>query len=183
MQKYKLWLLFFFTIFSFTFAMIIWTIVKASQAPVHKDESFLASYHEVDDNYNDIMMSNQKFLQNYDVVVTLNDKKIDLSLEDIYYSQRVMEKRTNHKNLLKIGENVIAVSIQDKSGNEIKDAKINMRVMRTGESYSDINLNEFKYDDSYKASAKLEIEGRWNITGVIEVGDLKGYLFVKTNAI
>ena len=97
MQKYKLWLLFFFAIFSFTFAMIIWTITKATQAPVHKDEAFLSSYHDVDKNYNDMMLSNQKFLQKYDVKISFNGKEIPLSMEDVYFSQRVMENRTNHK--------------------------------------------------------------------------------------
>ena len=184
MQKYRLWLLFFFAIFSFTFSMIIWTITQASKAPVHKDESFLHSYQHVDNNFNDMMESNRKFIEIYDVTVFLNDKSTALDIEDIFYSQRVMEKRTNHKDMLNIGQNRISVTIKDKNGDYISDAKINIRVMRTGESYNDINLDDFKFaNNGYSSNAELKIKGRWNITGVIEIKGLKGYLFIKTNTI
>ena len=71
----------------------------------------------------------------------------------------------------------------DKLGETIDNAKVRMRLVRTVDDSSDISLDDFKFDETYSATVKIGIEGRWNITGVIEIGNLKAYLFVKTNAI
>ncbi len=182
MQKYKLWLLFFFTIFSFTFAMIIWTIVKASQTPVHKDESFLQSYAEVDEGYNDMVISTKKFNDKYEVFIYVNDNKVPLSMDDIKISYRVFEKRTENKKLLQLGKNSLKVELKDKEGNIIQNPNINIRVIRAIDTYNDIDLTEFTLENGfYTANADIAIEGNWNITGFVEVDGLKGSLYIKTN--
>ncbi len=62
MRKYKLWLLFFFVIFGFTLGMIVWTVKSAVNTPVYEDRSFLSSYHIVDEDYNNMIEDNKKFL-------------------------------------------------------------------------------------------------------------------------
>ncbi len=182
MQKYKLWLLFFFAIFSFTFAMIIWTIVKASSAPVHQDESFLQSYHSVDENYNKIVTSNMIFQKKYDAFIYINDKKLPLTIDDVYMSQRVFEARSLNKKLLNVGKNSISVEIKDKNGNIIQKPTINIRVTRTMDHYSDVDLDSFELKEGiYVAQADVKTEGNWNITGFIEVEGIRGSFFIKTN--
>jgi len=184
MKKYKLWLLFFFTIFAFTFSMIVWTIVKTSQAPVHEDESFLTSYHDIDSNFNNIVIANSHFKKLFNIEFKFNDTKTDLTMQDIFYSQRVIEKKSKHKNMLKIGSNEITVTITDKQGNKIENAKINLRITRATIHDHDIDLNDFKYSNlSYKTVAQINIQGNWNITGIVEVNGTKGYLFIKTNTL
>lgn len=182
MQKYKLWLLFFFTIFSFTFAMIIWTIMKASQTPVHEDKSFLQSYQTVDDNYNDIVISTKKFNEKYEVFLYVNNNKLPISTDDIYVSYRVFEDRDLNKKLLQVGENSIQVMLKDKEGNIVPNPNINIKIIRAIDTYHDIDLNEFSLKDGlYTAKADISTEGNWNITGYIEVDGLKGSLYIKTN--
>lgn len=96
-MKRNYWPLFFIGIFSFVFGMIIWTIKSATSVPVYEDNSFLKSYQEVDENYNDYMESNLKFLSKYEFEFVLNGKKVELSTQDIKYSQRVLEKNLNTK--------------------------------------------------------------------------------------
>ncbi|XPV82171.1 MAG: hypothetical protein ACNI22_16750 [Halarcobacter sp.] len=74
-MKRNYWPLFFIGIFSFTFGMIVWTIYSAVNTPVHEDETFLKSYHELDEDFNDIVKSNQQFLSKYNFKIYINKKK------------------------------------------------------------------------------------------------------------
>ncbi|WP_419673186.1 hypothetical protein [Aliarcobacter butzleri] len=119
-MKRNYWPLFFIGIFSFVFSMIIWTITKAVSVPTVEDRSFMKKYQDVDEHFNVMMESNQKFLSKYNFEMYLNDKEFDLTTEDIKYSQRVIEKYSENKNLLKIGQNNIKIVITDKVTKEKK---------------------------------------------------------------
>lgn len=182
MQKYKLWLLFFFTIFSFTMGMIVWTIMSASKAPVHKDESFLREYADVDANYNEIVLSNKKFNEMYDASIYVGGKKLPISIDEVFMSQRMFDTKSQNKKLLTFGDNNIEFEIKDKNGIVIKNPIIKLRVTRTMDHYNDINIENFDLvDGKYTADAKVEKEGNWNLTGFIEIDSLKGSFFIKTS--
>ena len=111
MKKRNYWPLYFIAIFAFTVYMIIWTIYKAMQAPVVEDRSFMQKYQYVDENYNNIMTSNINFLEKYSLELDLNGKIFPLTTEDIKYGQRVIEKYSNHKDVLKVGENSLKILV------------------------------------------------------------------------
>lgn len=177
-MKRNYWPLLFIGIFTFTLGMIIWTIVSAVNTPVNEDKTFLQSYQNIDNNFNDILMLNEKFKKKYDFKITINNRTFGLTTEDIFYSQRVLEKKTTHKNLLKKGENSILVKLYDKKQNEIKNTIVNFRVTKATNNKSDMDF------DKFDVKVNIPIQGNWNITGSIETenGD-KGYFYIKTNAI
>ncbi|MCH9740577.1 MAG: FixH family protein [Epsilonproteobacteria bacterium] len=182
-QKYHLWLLFFFAIFGFTFAMIIWTVKSAVDTPVYEDRSFLDSYQHVDDNFNDMMIKNHKFNLRYDTKVTVNERTIGLEIKDAFLGYRSLEKQSTNQNILLIGENTISVVINDKQTNKaVDDANITFQVTRSIEDMYDINLNSFTYSEgSYNSTAKIDLAGNWNILAKIQVAEDTGYLYIKTN--
>lgn len=165
--------------------MIIWTIYSSTQAPVNQDESFLNTYQNVDENFNDIAMANENFLNNYDFVLKVNKQEFGLTYSDIFYSQRVIESRSPHKDILNVGDNQVQIIIKNRATKEvISDAQIALRVTRATNNKSDINLESFEQNqDSYQSNFELTMKGNWNITGVVSIGDNKGYIFLKTNAI
>lgn len=184
MQKYHWWLLFFFAIFGFTFAMIIWTISSASKVDIHEDQSFLSSYHDVDSNFNTMMVSNAKFAQKYSVQLSFNDKRTEVSVDDVFLAQRALEKKSKNKNLLKVGENNVAVFLTDLNGNPVDDAKIKILLTRSTTNHNDIVLESFEHESNvYKTQTSIDIEGNWNITGTIQVGKDSAHFYIKTKSI
>lgn len=182
-QKYHLWLLFFFAIFGGTFSMIVWTVKSAVNTPVYDDRSFLSSYHDVDYNFNEMMISNAKFNARYNATITVNDRTIAFEIKDVFLGQRSLEKQSVNQDMLQVGENTVSVVITDKKSNEkISNAEVNLQVTRAIEDMYDINLNGIKSDNgTYKTSAKIDLAGNWNITGSVTVGEDTTYLYIKSN--
>ena len=185
-MKRNYWPLFFIGIFGFTFYMIVWTIMSASKVPVIEDKSFMKKYLDVDDNYNTMMDSNKLFSSKYDLELTLNGKVFPLTTEDIKFSQRVIEKYSLNKNLLKIGNNSLKLIITDKNTNEKKDAIINLTISKTISADSDqllTNENFTNTDKIYTSKFEIKESNNWIITGDFIVDGINGYIYIKTNAI
>jgi hypothetical protein len=182
-QKYHLWLAFFFLIFGGTFSMIVWTVKSAVATPVYDDKSFLSAYHDVDDNFNKMMVQNHRFNTLYDVKVKINERTIAMEIKDAFLGQRSLEKQSANQNMLKVGENSLSVSVTNKKSNEVvSDANVTFQITRAIEDMYDIDLNSFAYDNgTYKTEAKIELAGHWNIYGTIKIADAIGYLYIKTN--
>ena len=185
-MKRNYWPLLFIGIFSFTFAMIIWTINSAVKVPVHEDRSFIKTYQDVDMNYNNIMNSNKDFKVKYKMAIKLNDKKVEFSTEDIKYSQRVLEKISQHKNLLKKGNNTLVLEAIDKQTNEKKKIDIALKITKSISDKDDIDLvtSDFSNNEkTYSSIFEIKEENNWNITGSFTIDGSIGYIFIKTNAI
>ena len=185
-MKRNYWPLFFIGIFGFTIAMIIWTIKSAVSVPVVEDRSFMKKYQDVDDHYNEIMDSNKLFLSKYDFELILNDKKFSLTTDDIKYSQRVMEKISQHKNTLKIGQNDIKIVVLDKITKNKKDINIELVISKTISNDSGIILKNENFQNNigiYNSLFEIKEENNWIITGSFTVDGIVGYLYIKTNAI
>lgn len=185
-MKRNYWPLFFVAIFSFVFSMIVWTVHSAVSAPVIEDKSFMKKYQDVDEHYNDMMTSNDKFLSKYDFELDVNDKKFDLTTNDIKYSQRVMEKYSQHKDILKVGHNSFKIIVVDKITKEKQDVNIELEVSKSISADADLILkNEhFKNDDKvFNSTFELKDETNWIITGSFTVNQTVGYIYIKTNAI
>ena len=185
MKKRNYWPLYFIAIFAFTVYMIIWTIYKAMQAPVVEDRSFMQKYQYVDENYNNIMTSNINFLEKYSLELELNGKIFPLTTEDIRYGQRVIEKYSNHKDVLKVGENSLKILVLNKTTKEIVPINIDLLITKTMSDDSNLNLkdeNFTKDKNIYTTNFNLNEETNWIITGSFKVEDETGFIFIKTNA-
>ena len=185
MKKRNYWPLYFIAIFAFTVYMIIWTIYKATQVPVVEDRSFMQKYQYVDENYNNIMTSNINFLEKYNLELDLNGKIFPLTTEDIKYGQRVIEKYSNHKDVLKVGENSLKISVLNKITKEIVPINIDLLITKTMSDDSNLNLkdeNFTKDKNIYTTNFSLNEETNWIITGSFKVEDETGFIFIKTNA-
>ncbi|KLD98712.1 hypothetical protein [Aliarcobacter butzleri] len=185
-MKRNYWPLFFVGIFSFVFSMIVWTISKAVSVPTVEDRSFMKKYQDVDEHFNVMMESNQKFLSKYNFEMYLNDKEFDLTTEDIKYSQRVIEKYSENKNLLKIGQNNIKIVITDKVTKEKKDVKIDLVVSKTMTNDSDISISNDNFtnaNNTFSSNFDIKEANNWIITGSFNVDETIGYIYIKTNAI
>lgn len=185
-MKRNYWPLLFIGIFGFTFAMIVWTIISASSVPVIEDYSFKKKYQDVDENYNNMMDSNALFQSKYNFELQINDKSFPLTTEDIRYSQRVIEKYSLNKNLLKVGNNILKVIVLDKTTNEKKDVLIDLTLSKTISDDSDkvLTSDDFKNEDkTYISSFEIKEENNWIITGSFIVDGITGYIYIKTNAI
>jgi len=182
-QKYHLWLAFFFLIFGGTFSMIIWTVKSAVATPVYDDKSFLSSYHDVDDNFNRMMVQNQRFNNLYDVQVTINERTLGMEIKDAFLGQRSLEKQSTNQNMLKVGDNSFSVIITSKESAEIvSDANVTFQITRAIEDMYDIDLNTFTYaNGSYTTTAKIDLAGNWNVHGTIKVAEDIGYFYIKTH--
>lgn len=186
-MKRNYWPLFFIGIFSFTLGMIIWTIYSAVQTPVHEDNTFLKSYQDIDKDFNKIVESNNLFLTKYDFKIKINKKEFGLVFNDMFLSQRVLEEKSNHKNIFINGNNKIYVEIIDKETlKPVDNAVINLGITRpTNNNNSQSYSNEdIKYlDGKYSLDFTLPLKGNWNITGTFKIGDNIGYLFIKSDAV
>ena len=185
MKKRNYWPLYFIAIFAFTVYMIIWTIYKATQVPVVEDRSFMQKYQYVDENYNNIMTSNINFLEKYSLELDLNGKIFPLTTEDIKYGQRVIEKYSNHKDILKVGENSLKILVLNKTTKEIIPLSIDLLITKTMSDDSNVNLkdeNFTKDKNIYTTNFSLNEETNWIITGSFKVEDETGFIFIKTNA-
>ena len=185
-MKRNYWPLFFIGIFGFTFAMIIWTIKSAVSIPVIEDKSFMKKYQDVDDHFNEMMDSNKLFLSKYNFELTLNGKVFPLTTEDIKYSQRVIEKISEHKDILKVGQNDMKIIISDKITKEKKDATIELVITKVMSNESDIILRNENFQNSNgvnNSTFELKEANNWIITGSFTVDGIIGYIYIKTNAI
>ncbi|NQY52558.1 MAG: hypothetical protein HRT42_03190 [Campylobacteraceae bacterium] len=187
MKKRNYWPLFFIGIFTFTLGMIFWTIKSAINTPVNEDETFLVSYHHLDENFNNIMASNEEFKKSYTFILNINGKELELTTSDIYASQRIIEKKSKHKDMYKLGNNIISISVQDKDNKALDNLEINFSITVATNNKSDINLSnkdlEYK-NNKYVTIVKIPKVGNWNITGSVKTQDgNKGYFFIKSNAI
>ncbi len=185
-MKRNYWPLFFIGIFGFTFAMIIWTIKSAVSLPVIEDKSFMKKYQDVDDHFNEMMDSNKLFLSKYDFELTLNGKVFPLTTEDIKYSQRVIEKISQHKDILKVGNNDMKIIISDKITKNKKDATIELVITKVMSNESDIILRNENFQNSNgvnNSTFELKEANNWIITGSFTVDGIIGYIYIKTNAI
>lgn len=182
-KKRNYWPLLFIAIFTFTLGMIIYTIVSAINTPVNEDKTFLLNYHNIDANFNKIMKDNDAFVKEYDFVIRINGKSFPLSTEDLFYSQRVLEKKSLHKDLLKKGFNTIVIEVINKATKKNVSFEGAFRVTKSTNSASDIDFSN-KNTKIFKSEVIIPIEGNWNITGKVKMKDKNiASFYIKTNAI
>ncbi len=104
-----------------------------------------------------------------------------------FLSQRVLEEKSNHKDIFINGNNSISIKIKDKKTQEfIKNSIVSFRISRptNHNNTMDFENKDFKMiDNAYVLNTKLPLKGNWNITATFKIGNDVGYLYIKSNAI
>ncbi len=162
--------------------LIYWTIATTLSSDVGKDadNAFLTTYHNVDDNFNQMSALNQKFQQKYNIKFDFNGTQIvGLSVDDVFLAQRAVQARKIRKDMILVGENKFSIHIQDKDGNAIGSKNIDILVTKNTTHAEDVKL-QFKNEDT--KTFQIGSIGYWNITGTVDVNGDKGYFYIKTNA-
>jgi len=170
--------------FAFSLGLIFWTIKMTLGAGVGLDDdnTFMSSYHTVDDNYNKIITSNNKFEKLYSTHLVINGKDIgQLTYDDIYLSQRIIKKRTIRKNILKLNENDIKLIVKNKKTNEtVKDVDSTIVFTMPSSHKFDKTVKISNTNESYKVNiGKISY---WNIMGSVNINGNTGHFYIKTNA-
>jgi hypothetical protein len=167
----------------FSLILIFWTVYMVVQSAVgtDDDDSFLSNYHYVDEHYNDIMISNQNFAKKYNIKFFINDTQIDgLITKDIFLSQRAIKDRKTRKNLLHLGDNSFKYIIFTKDGQEVATKSVGNFLITMSVSHDhDVKL---QIGSKKVQQFNIKSKGYWNITGTVEIGNQKGYIFLKTDA-
>ncbi len=133
-----------------------WTIKVALKNPVQLDNSYMMKYQDVDENINEILQKQIAF-----------DAKYRLMMD---------------QNSLKLGKNRAKISIWDREGNFVKNAKVTALVTRPDTTMYDIELKNFTLANGVYVSEDFDIDkkGRWNILFKIAVGDDVKYVTYKS---
>ena len=139
-------------------ALIIGTIIVASNNAVEPSDLYMQNYHEVDENANEIIMTQIAFNKKYAVA---------------YLGKGLDPKET-----------VVAYRITDKSGTPVNDAKISVVITRPNTHAYNLKLENptLRADGEYEfASITLPKEGRWNIMADIRIGSDQRYYNLKAD--
>lgn len=139
------------------FSASVATVVIASSAPVQKSDTYMMDYHEADDRANEIINNSIAF--------------------NGLYSIKFAPKSFSSKNAS------IAYKIEDKQGNVIKDAKLEVVLTRPDTHKYDIKLGEASLKDGlYSFDAiRLPKEGRWDIMAKVTIGKEQKFYNLKTD--
>jgi len=162
--------------------LIYWTIATTLSSDVGKDEdlAFLNTYHNVDDNFNNMIASNQKFDAKYNIKFDFNGTQIiGLTVDDVFLARRAVELRDTRRDMIFVGKNKFTILVQDKQGNIITTKNIDIRVTKNTTHTENVDL-KFVNEDTKEFD--IGSIGYWNITGTVEIGSDKGFFYIKTNA-
>ena len=171
--------------FLFSISLIAWTIVMTLGAGVGKDNdnTFMSYYHNVDENFNQIMLANQNFQSKYDIEIKINDfVENSLTYDDIYLSQRVIQSRKIRKDILHIGENNVSVIVKDKATKK-EIQQIETSILFTMPSTHLYDKEVVLNKNTSSNNIAIVKKSYWNIMGKIKIGNDIGNFYIKTNAI
>ncbi len=171
--------------FLFSISLITWTIMMTLGAGVGKDNdnTFMSYYHDVDENFNQIIVNNDRFSEKYIIEIRINDFILsELSYQDIYLSQRVIKERKDRRNILSTQDNSILVTVKDKNSKKIIE-NIDVKILFTMPSTHEFNQEIVMKHSNETKKVVLNKKAYWNIMGSIKIGKEIGQFYIKTNAI
>lgn len=133
------------------------TIKVAINNPVEMSEYGMQSYHEYDDNVNDIINAKIEFDKQYTIA---------------FLTPQISEQAS-----------VIAYAVKDKSGNAIEDANISVILTRPDTCKLDIALDKPRVKNGVYTFKAIDLPqaGRWDIMAKITVGENQRYYNVKAD--
>ncbi|MDP3265929.1 MAG: FixH family protein [Sulfuricurvum sp.] len=149
------WIIAISTIIIIGFAIA--TIKVAINNPVEMSEYGMQSYHEYDNNVNDIINAKIEF-----------DKKYSIT----FLTPQISDKTS-----------VITYAIKDKSGKAIEDANISVVLTRPDTTKLDIALDKPTIENGIYTFKAIDLPkaGRWDIMAKITIGKNQRYYNLKTD--
>lgn len=129
-----------------------WTIkIAVMDHPVEMDTFYMEKYQKVDQNINEILELQAAFNAQFDL--TYSTEKFAL------------------------GKNSMVISLKDKKGNAVENAKVTMMLSRPDSNHENQQLSPSSIQNGEYHFGPFEIAkvGRWQILSKIEVGEFKGY--------
>jgi nitrogen fixation protein FixH len=144
--------------FVLVFALIVMTIIVASDNKVEDADLYMQNYHLADANANEIIMAEIAFNKKYSVS---------------FATEKLDPKGT-----------VIAYKLTDKLGNPVTDAEMEVVVTRPNTHAYDITLKNpvVSVDGIYAFdTVALPVEGRWDIMAKINIGNNYRYYNLKAD--
>ncbi len=136
----------------------VWTVKIAQTLPVEMDNTYFASYQDVDMNINDIIMSQREF-----------DTKYNINIEQ--------------KDFI-IGNNSIEIELTDKQNSVIDGATVDIVVTRPHTTSTDKKLVATSHENGIYKFEPFEVKelGRWQIQSRVSINDLVAYNKLEVNA-
>lgn len=136
----------------------VWTVKIAQSLPVEMDNTYFAKYQDVDENINDIIMSQRAFEAKY---------KINIEQKDFI-----------------IGNNTVEMKITDKQNAAINGATVDIVVTRPHTTSTDKTLVAVAHKNGIYKFEPFEVKelGRWQIQSRVSINDLVAYNKLEVNA-
>ena len=136
MKERNYWPHFILALVVFAVVLGVWTVKVALDNPVELDNSYMAHYRDLDENFYKIEQARRAFDKSYRVEL-LNKK---------------LERNTT-----------IRVRVTDLNGTPVPNATVELLITRPDTSKHDIKTTARYNDGLYEANVSLPLEGRWNI--------------------
>ena len=142
--------------------------------PITSENQFQMKYQEVDKNYNGIMLAKEEFEKKYNFEFKFH--KLSQNSELVGRMNGTFE---SYPHTFKIGENDFSLSLTDKSGNSIEDAKLKVLVTRYETGEFDFTLDAFTLQNGLYLSETFNIDkpGRWKVIVRVELSENEGAFF------
>ena len=136
----------------------VWTVKIAQSLPVEMDNTYFAKYQDVDENINEIIMSQRAFEAKY---------KINIEQKDFI-----------------IGNNTVEMKITDKQNAAINGATVDIVVTRPHTTSTDKTLVAVAHKNGIYKFEPFEVKelGRWQIQSRVSINDLVAYNKLEVNA-
>ena len=136
----------------------VWTIKIAQTLPVEMDNTYFAKYQDVDENMNDIIISQREFETKYNVSIEKKD--------------------------FIIGNNSIEVKLTDKQNSAIDGATVDIVVTRPHTTATDKTLVAVSHENGVYKFEPFNVKelGRWQIQSRVSINDLVAYNKLEVNA-
>jgi len=138
-------------------AACVVTVKVALNNPVEMSKYGMQSYHDYDDNINDIINAKIDFDQNYTIA---------------FLTPQVTQKGT-----------VIVYKISDKANKAISNAKVEVVLTRPDTTNFDLNLSSPTVDDGKYTFNAVDLPkvGRWDILAKVSIGEKQRYYNLKAD--
>lgn len=152
-----------------------WTIKSASIVPVERENAYMMSYQDADENINEIIAKQEQFNQNYSIKIL--DTKI-IQVEKDKNSRKSFVDPIE----LKSGENQFSYSVVDKNGQAVKNAAVSFMLTRPHTDMDDQKFDKINFANGVYQTPKMNIAKPGRYTLVLRVNIDKTIGFYETSA-
>lgn len=149
--------------------LLTWTIIKTSQMPVHEENSFMATYQDVDMKADVIVSKSNQFLKQYDILLVSDHE--NRPLEQEFYKKRGMTT-----NVIKPWEEIV-LQLVDSEGNFVQEGVLEVLVSRPTMRKQDKSVQAKALGDGKFSIGRVQFEnpGRWQLVVKGSVGEYIGF--------